>query len=167
MKPSISEGLVAVPLAGGSVLLVPPALEPKPRRPRARRQEHVRCDCAVCRQQDALPERLQGIPGAWQLAMPYPAFDHAWFWRSMLPERKGQPCAVLARGRMNSILVQFADGTRVITSRYAVRKLKLPIQSDLNPDRSRAAVRDVPGTRADEAPGEAGEAEAPALPLQI
>lgn len=44
-----------------------------------------------------------------------------WFWRSRLPERKGEPCEVVARGRMNSIMVRFADGYTVITSRYAVR----------------------------------------------
>lgn len=49
---------------------------------------------------------------------------HIWFWFSRLPERKGQPCKVLARGRMNSILVEFADGYKVITSRYAVRRMK-------------------------------------------
>jgi len=49
---------------------------------------------------------------------------HLWWWRSRLPERKGQPCEVLARGRMNSILVRFADGLRVVTSRYAVRRRK-------------------------------------------
>lgn len=47
-----------------------------------------------------------------------------WYWRSRLPERKGHPCRVLARGRMNSILVEFEDGERVITSRYAVRAAK-------------------------------------------
>jgi hypothetical protein len=47
---------------------------------------------------------------------------HIWFWRSRLPERKGQPCRILARGRMNSILVEFEDGYKVITSRYAVRR---------------------------------------------
>lgn len=49
---------------------------------------------------------------------------HVWYWKSRLPERKGQPCKVLARGTMNSILVQFEDGFRVITSRFAVRKRK-------------------------------------------
>ena len=50
---------------------------------------------------------------------PYP---YIWFWKSRLPERKGQPCRVLARSkRMNSILVEFEDGYMVITSRYAVR----------------------------------------------
>jgi len=48
-------------------------------------------------------------------------FTHKWFWKSRLPERKGQKCRVLAHGKMNSILVEFADGYKVITSRYAVR----------------------------------------------
>lgn len=47
---------------------------------------------------------------------------HVWWWRSVLGERKGQPCRVLARGKLNSILVEFEDGFRVITSRYAVRR---------------------------------------------
>lgn len=49
---------------------------------------------------------------------------HVWYWRSRLPERKGHPCRVLARGTMNSILVEFEDGYRVVTSRYAVRRRK-------------------------------------------
>lgn len=49
---------------------------------------------------------------------------HIWFWRSRLPERKGQKCRVIARGKMNSILVEFEDGYRVVTSRYAVRRTK-------------------------------------------
>jgi hypothetical protein len=60
--------------------------------------------------------------------------DHVWFWRprgdaladaARLPRmdnRKGQPCRVVARGRMNSVLVEFADGFRVVASRYAVRR---------------------------------------------
>lgn len=52
--------------------------------------------------------------------------DHIWFWHAKgmrIVDRKGQPCRVLARGRMNSILVEFGDGYRVIASRYAVRKV--------------------------------------------
>jgi hypothetical protein len=49
-------------------------------------------------------------------------WDHVWFWRAKLPERKGQPCRVLVRGRMNTISVEFEDGYRVTTSRYAVRR---------------------------------------------
>ena len=51
--------------------------------------------------------------------------DHVWFWRVKLPDRKGQSCRVVARGAMNSILVEFADGRRVVTSRYAVRRQRL------------------------------------------
>lgn len=47
--------------------------------------------------------------------------EFVWWWRSRLPERKGQRCRVIARGRLNSVLVEFEDGTRVVTSRYAVR----------------------------------------------
>jgi hypothetical protein len=50
------------------------------------------------------------------------AETHIWFWRSRLPERKGEACEVVARGALNSILVRFADGFRVVTSRYAVRR---------------------------------------------
>jgi hypothetical protein len=47
---------------------------------------------------------------------------HVWHWRSKLAERKGQRCRILARGRMNSILIEFEDGYRVITSRWAIRE---------------------------------------------
>jgi hypothetical protein len=48
-------------------------------------------------------------------AMPY-----VYFWNRM--GRKGQPCEVLSRGRMNTVVVRFADGFRTATSRYAVRR---------------------------------------------
>ncbi len=59
-----------------------------------------------------------------------PVYDHVWFWKvrpvdlvtGIITNRKGHPCRVVARGAMNSIDVEFADGTRVITSRYAVRR---------------------------------------------
>lgn len=50
-------------------------------------------------------------------------FDHVWRWKSRLPERHGTRCRVLTRGGMNSIRVEFEDGTQVITSRYAVRRI--------------------------------------------
>jgi len=49
-------------------------------------------------------------------------FDYIWFWRKRLPERKNYPCRVLVRGGMNSILVEFEDGFKVVTSRWAVRR---------------------------------------------
>ena len=52
-------------------------------------------------------------------------YPYVWFWRSRLPDRKGQRCRVLVRAKsMNSIAVEFEDGYRVVTSRYAVRKAK-------------------------------------------
>lgn len=54
-------------------------------------------------------------------------YDLVWFWRPQpfpgrTVDRKGARCRVVARGRMNSVIVEFeADGYRVVTSRYAVR----------------------------------------------
>jgi hypothetical protein len=47
-----------------------------------------------------------------------------WYWKTRLPERNGQRCKIIARGTMNSALVEFDDGFKVITSRYAVRKVQ-------------------------------------------
>lgn len=58
-------------------------------------------------------------------------YDQEWRWarkRSYpelspwLAERKGQACRVVARGKMNSVHVEFPDGRAAITSRYAVRR---------------------------------------------
>lgn len=52
-----------------------------------------------------------------------PPTQYVWRVRTRLPERFGQRCAVLVRSRrMNSCLVQFADGYRVVTSRNYVRR---------------------------------------------
>lgn len=51
-------------------------------------------------------------------------YPYVWYWKSRLPERKGQKCRVLVRGKKNSIAVEFEDGYRVVTSRFAVRKVK-------------------------------------------
>lgn len=53
-------------------------------------------------------------------------FDMIWFWKYQGPpwrivDRKGQACRVVVRGTKNSVLVEFPDGYRVVTSRYAVR----------------------------------------------
>lgn len=37
-------------------------------------------------------------------------------------DRVGQRCRVVARGSMNSALVEFADGSRVVTSRGGLRR---------------------------------------------
>ena len=49
---------------------------------------------------------------------------HFWRIRTKLGERYKQPCRIVVRGKkMNSILVEFEDGFRVVTSRYAVRRI--------------------------------------------
>jgi len=48
--------------------------------------------------------------------------DYIWRVRTRLPERYGHVCHVLARGKMNSCLVEFLDGYKVITSRNYLRK---------------------------------------------
>lgn len=47
---------------------------------------------------------------------------YRWFWKARLPERRGQLFRVLARGRLNSCLIEFEDGWRCVTSRNALRK---------------------------------------------
>lgn len=49
-------------------------------------------------------------------------FGWVWHWRARLPHRKGHSCRVLVRGGMNSVMVEFTDGVKVVTSRYAIRK---------------------------------------------
>ena len=40
--------------------------------------------------------------------------------------RKGQECQILARGTMNSVLLEFGDGYRMITSGNALRRVGHP-----------------------------------------
>lgn len=53
------------------------------------------------------------------------AFPYVWAWTVRpQPSRKGQRCRVLARGTMNSALVEFEDGYRVVTSRNGLRRAR-------------------------------------------
>lgn len=54
--------------------------------------------------------------------------SYVWAWRVRPLDAKGQsymgkPCRVLARGKMNSCLVEFEDGAKFITSRNGLRRL--------------------------------------------
>jgi hypothetical protein len=49
-------------------------------------------------------------------------YDHVWFWRRYLGERKNQPCRRVCQGRNGNVLVEFDDGDRVVAPRYAIRK---------------------------------------------
>jgi hypothetical protein len=60
-----------------------------------------------------------------EVRMPQPSVDqlYRWFWRARLPARRGQLFRVLARGKLNSCLIEFIDdGWRCVTSRNALRK---------------------------------------------
>lgn len=54
--------------------------------------------------------------------MPEPQITRYWRIRKHHPERFGQLCRILACGKLNSILVEFEDGYKMITIRYYVRK---------------------------------------------
>lgn len=47
---------------------------------------------------------------------------HYWRVRKFLPERFGQPCRPVVYGRLNSVLVEFADGVRYVTNRHFIRR---------------------------------------------
>jgi len=50
------------------------------------------------------------------------SYPYTWHWRTKHGERRRQRCRVWARGSMNSIGVEFEDGFRTVTGRFAVRK---------------------------------------------
>ncbi len=52
------------------------------------------------------------------------AYPYIWNWRLRLPERKGTECRILVRGpaKTNSALIEFRDGFKVVTSRWALRE---------------------------------------------
>jgi hypothetical protein len=53
-------------------------------------------------------------------------FDHTYVWGNNEKRKtlKGQKCRILARMRMNSIVIEFENGEQEVTSRYAIRKEK-------------------------------------------
>lgn len=48
---------------------------------------------------------------------------HYYRWRKYRPDLFYGHCRIIARGMMNSVMVEFLDGTRHVVSRFAVRKL--------------------------------------------
>ena len=51
-------------------------------------------------------------------------FRYAWKNNDKRATLYGRLCRIVARGRMNSIMVEFETGQREITSRYAARRIK-------------------------------------------
>ena len=58
------------------------------------------------------------------------SYPYAWAWGTCggkypaLGLRRGDVCRVLARGSMNSALVEFKDGARFVCSRNGLRRVK-------------------------------------------
>jgi hypothetical protein len=50
-------------------------------------------------------------------------YKYLWGNNELRAKYKGKYCVILARGRMNSVLVQFEDGHRIITSRYSIKEV--------------------------------------------
>lgn len=53
-----------------------------------------------------------------------PEYGYTYQWRNN-PKRetlKGRSCRVVARGKKNSIMIEFENGQREIVSRYSIRK---------------------------------------------
>ncbi len=61
---------------------------------------------------------------SWQMrrSMDYPYY-YAWGNNSKRVTLKDRPCRVVARGKMNSVLIEFENGQREVVSRYAIRKV--------------------------------------------
>lgn len=55
--------------------------------------------------------------------MNYPYY-YAWKNNEVRAKLYGRRCKVLARGRMNSCLLEFENGELVVTSRNAIRKVQ-------------------------------------------
>lgn len=52
---------------------------------------------------------------------------HYWAFKKYLPERHRQACRVIARGNgkgPRNVLVEFEDGTRVVGTRFSVRRAR-------------------------------------------
>jgi hypothetical protein len=49
-------------------------------------------------------------------------YNYVWWWKTKLPDRRGQSCRILIEApAMNTILVEFEDGYKVVTGKHAVR----------------------------------------------
>jgi hypothetical protein len=56
---------------------------------------------------------------------PTSRYDHVYVWgnNSKRAAYRGRACRIVARGRMRSVLIEFEDGERTVTSARALRRL--------------------------------------------
>lgn len=64
----------------------------------------------------------ENAEGGWWDFDPERQWTHRWRVKTRLPERQHWPCRVTARGRLNTVRVEFADGLWVTTSAWSVRR---------------------------------------------
>ena len=65
---------------------------------------------------------MSGYPYCWTWR-PKPGWDRGTPPRVFDRDRKGELCRVVSRGTMNSALLEFKDGYRVVTSRNGIRRV--------------------------------------------
>lgn len=53
-------------------------------------------------------------------------FEYVWGNNSKRAGYKGRICKIIARGKMNSVLIEFENGERTVTSKWALRKITIP-----------------------------------------
>ena len=51
-------------------------------------------------------------------------YYYAWGNNPVRAQFKGKRCRMICRGTLNSCLLEFIDGRRIVTSRNAIRKVK-------------------------------------------
>lgn len=104
------------PVTGAKVVLTIAHLDHDPSH---NEDDNLRAMCQRCHNTYDLHHRRTHRVGHEEIEYPY-----VWRVRARLPEYFGYPCAVTARGSMNSARVQFPDGHTVITSRNYLRRRK-------------------------------------------
>ncbi|MGD9645678.1 MAG: DNA methyltransferase, partial [Pirellulales bacterium] len=71
------------------------------------------------------------------------AFDRVWYWRKLLPERKGQRCRIVDVVAWNTCLIEFEDGYQVTAHVNTMRRIQ-PAYNALVVGEARAVMREMP-----------------------
>ena len=62
------------------------------------------------------------------MKIPYP-YVFAWGNNPARAKRKGQRCRILCEGRLRSVLIEFEDGFRMVTSQRALKWAPPPVRT--------------------------------------
>ena len=67
---------------------------------------------------------------------------YVWRWKKILPDKYGKTCRILARGmRMNSALIEFEDGKKYVTIRWAIKKVKQTTENKMSEEETKEEVK--------------------------